>query len=300
MVKVAFLGLGNMGGAMARRLAEAGHSMAVYNRSPEKLRHLVEQGAVAVNSPAEAVADADAVFSMVTNDDASRAIWTGPAGALSRIRPGTLAIESSTVSYGWIKALGRKASEAGAAFLDCPVAGRPDAAAAGELTVFAGGDAADLERARPLLSAFSKNVVHLGPPANGLAFKLLYNLFGAVQVAALAEAMAACAAVGIDLEVAAKAFSDGATGSPHVRRHGPVMASGRYARPPQFTPGGRVKDLTYGIELTDSCGGSTALAQTARSLFEGMISLDDPETNDIELVEVLRRRVGADRSRRRL
>ena len=298
MGKVAFLGTGKMGGAMAARLLDAGHAVTVYNRSADKLAPLVDKGAQAARTPGEAATGADVVIAMVMNDDASRVVWCGPDGALSaaRVPGGAVAVECSTVSHPWVMELGKQATAAGFNFLDCPVAGRPPVATAGQLAVFAGGDVAVLDKARPYLAAFSKSVARFGPIGSGIAFKLIYNLLGAIQVASLAEAMAACAAAGIDPAMAAAAFADGGTGSPQVKQHGPTMAGGVYPKPPAFSPEGRVKDLSYGIALIEQSGARSMLGETTRSLFLNMIQGGGANINDIELYEWLKRQAGKRRS----
>src|ERR1700678_2684457 len=140
MARIAFLGLGRMGKCMAENLLAAGHVLTVFNRTPEKAIPLVEQGALLANSPRDAATNVDAIISMVTNDEASRGVWFGERGALhAPLQPGTLAIESSTLSRSWVLQLAAEARIRQLRFLDCPVAGRPDVAAQGQLAVFVGG-----------------------------------------------------------------------------------------------------------------------------------------------------------------
>lgn len=288
MATIAFLGAGAMGQAMVPNLVRGGHAVRVYNRSIEKARLLEPKGATACATIAEAVQGADAVFSMVIDDDASRAVWTGPGGVLDSAAPGTLAVESSTVSNAWLRELGARAAGKGLRFLDCPVAGRPDAAAAAQLVVFVGGAKEDLEAVRPMLEPMSRRIVHFGPVGTGNAFKLIYNLLGAIQVAATAEAMNACEAAGIDLLAAADAFSDGNTGSPHVKRHSRHMATGVHDNPIGFTPHGRLKDITYGIRYQEQVGGQALLGHAAAALFRQMIDIGWGDRNDSEAIDGLR------------
>lgn len=288
MSKIAFLGLGNMGRCMAANLLAAGHRLTVFNRTEAKAKTLVDKGAIVAHSPGEAVEDADVIISMVTNDDASRGIWLGESGVMrGKPRPGALAIESSTVSRLWLLELSRAANDMGLRFLDCPVAGRPDLAAAGQLAVFAGGSEENVEVAKPILSGMAKSVTRFGPVGSGIAFKLIYNVMGAVQVAAVAEAMAACAAADIDLRAAADALASGATGSPHVRKHAKAMATHQYDRPVQFTPVGRIKDLNYGIQIAEEVGRRATIGIAARAAFQQMIDGGRSDLNDSELFEFL-------------
>ena len=288
MATIAFLGAGAMGQAMVPNLLRGGHSVRVYNRTIDKARLLEAKGATAAATVREAVQGVDAVFSMVIDDDASRAVWAGPGGVLDSAAAGTLAVESSTVSNKWLRELGERAAAKRLRFLDCPVAGRPDAAAAAQLVVFVGGKREDLEAVRPMLEPMSRRIVHFGAVGTGNAFKLIYNLLGAVQVAAVAESMNACEAAGIDLHAASDAFSDGNTGSPHVKRHSRHMATGKHDTPIGFTPHGRLKDITYGIQYQEQVGGQALLGHAAAALFQQMIDIGWGERNDSEAIDGLR------------
>ena len=293
MANVAFLGTGIMGTAMIRNFLKGGHNVVAYNRTTEKARPLEADGARIAETAREAVAGADLIMSMIIDDNASRACWTGPDGALAgELAPGTLAIESSSVSLDWVLELGSAATGAGLHFMDCPVAGRPDVAEAGELVVFAGGDPDHIDGARPILEAISKTVTRFGPLGAGISYKLIYNTTGAIQVAALAEGMYACEVVGIDLEVAAAAFTNGATGSPHVSRHSKYMAFNAHEDPVQFSGKNRIKDLTYGIDLIEALGAQSVIGRATRDVFGQMVGLDMGDLNDSELIDTLRVQLG--------
>jgi 3-hydroxyisobutyrate dehydrogenase len=294
MAKIGFLGTGIMGQAMIRNLLGAGHEVRVYNRTMEKARPLEAAGATLAATPREAAEGAEALFSMVTDDAASRDVWTGADGALAgEFAPGALAIESSSVSRDWVLELSEEATARGLRFLDCPVAGRPDVAEAGELAVFAGGATRDVDAARPVLAPLSKSVTHFGPVGSGIAFKLIYNVLGTVQVAALGEAMYACEAAGIDLATAAETFSTANTASPHVIRHSRYMAHDEHEDPVQFSAFGRIKDLTYGIELMEKIGAQSVIGRATRSVFEQMVARGLGDLNDSELIDVLRAEHGS-------
>ena len=244
MAKIAFLGAGMMGSADQHETSFAADThVTVYNRTQEKARPLEALGAVLAATPREAAAaGADLIFSSLINDDASRATWSGPDGALQGdLKPGAYAIEMSTVSLTWVAELNALAKSRGLHFLDCPVAGRPDVAESGQLKVFAGGSASDVDAIRPALAAISKSVMHVGDVGSGITFKLIYNTMGAIQVAACAEGMQACEAAGIDIAVAAEGFATGATGSPHVARHSRYMAENSHEDPVQFSGKNRIK-----------------------------------------------------------
>ena len=297
MAKIEFLGAGVTGQAMIRNLLRAGHKVCAFNRTIEKARPLEADGATVAATPREAATEADAVFSMVTDDAASRAVWTGVDGTLAaKLRPGALAIESSSVSRDWVLELAALAIAKGLHFLDCPVAGRPDVAEAGALAVFAGGAVDDVAAARPVLEPISKSVTHFGATGSGIAFKLIYNVMGTVQVATLSEAMFACEAAGIDLGAAVETFSTTNTASPHVIRHSRYMAHGEHEDPVQFSAFGRIMDLNYGIELIEKIGAQSVIGRATRSVFEQMRERGQGDLNDSELIDTLRAEHGIQRS----
>lgn len=289
MAKVAYIGVGNMGQAKILRLLKAGHTVSAYNRTPEKTRVVGEAGARIASSAAEAVEGADVVMSSVTNDEASRAAWTGPKGILSgAVKPSMLLCECSTLSHDWVLELAGIVRGRGLRYIDLPVAGRPDAAEAGELRVYAGCSKEELDELRPVLAAFSKKVFHFGPAGAGTAFKLIYNLLGVIQVASVAEAMVQCEAAGIDLHVAADAFTLGYTGSKHVAHHSAVMAQGQRNQPVGFSGRGRLKDSQYGVQLAQKIGRQALIGTAASAVFAQMVEAGMGEHNDSELIDALR------------
>lgn len=290
MAKIAFLGTGNMGAPMVRCLLRGGHQVTVWNRSASKARALEADGARVAGSPRAAVDGAEAIFTMLTDDKACREVWTGTDGALAGTpAPRAFAIESSTVSNAWVRELAQIAEAKGLRFMDCCVAGRPDAAEAAQLNVFAGGRADDVAEATPILKPMSKSITHFGAAGMGNAFKLIYNVMGAIHVAALGEAMQACEAAGIDLAAAAQAFSVGNTNSGHVIRHARYMATGNHENPVQFSARNRIKDILYGVEFIEAIGGQSRIGRTAAAVFGQSAEVGLGDANDSELIDALRR-----------
>ena len=289
MTKIAFLGAGIMGSAMIRNYLKGLHEVTVYNRTLEKARPLAAFGAKLAATPMEAAKGADVIISSLTDDAASRECWTGPQGVLrADVNRGAFAVEASTVSMDWVKELSHRAREHGLRFLDCPVAGRPDVAEAGKLKIFAGGEREDVDALRPMFAAIGTNVTHMGPVGSGIAFKLIYNVMGAIQVAATAEGMFACEAAGIDLAVAAEGFSTGATGSPHVIRHCRYMAENKHENPIQFSGKMRMKDVEYGVRLIEGYGAQSVLGHATNKVFGKMVEHGMGDLNDSELIDALR------------
>src|SRR5450631_4386018 len=190
MARIAFIGLGRMGHGMAGRYLDAGFTVTLWNRSRAKAEDLVARGAHWATSPGDAAIDADAVVTMVADDEASRAVWLGEDGAAATMKAGTLAIECSTVSYLHALDLSRELRGRGLVYIDSPVTGLPDAAASGKLTLLVGAEPADLERARPFLIPLSTTIRHFGAVGSGTVYKLSNNLMGAIQIAGIAEGLA--------------------------------------------------------------------------------------------------------------
>jgi len=243
--RVALIGLGLMGSGMARRLLGASFPLTVYNRNPQPAALLAEEGAHVAASPREAAARADVVLSMVSDDVAARAVWLGEQGALAGAARGTVLVDCSTVTVGWIEELSRAALAAGCPLLDAPVTGSKPQAAAGELLFLVGGSAEALETARPVLAVMSRAIVHLGPTGSGALLKLVNNFLCGVQAASLAEALALVERSGLDRVKAIEVLTAGAPGSPLIKTLAARMAARDYK--PNFTLKLAAKDMNYAV-----------------------------------------------------
>lgn len=264
--RVAVLGLGLMGAGMSRNLLAAGMEVSVYNRSPERAAPLGEAGARVALNPREAAEGADVIISMVADDNATRSVWMGPDGALAGAPAGAILVESSTTTVDWVRELAAAAEEGGFHLLDAPVTGSKVQAEAGELLFLVGGDAEVLERARPVLTAMSRDIVHIGPSGSGALMKLVNNFLCGVQAASLGEAMAFIEKGGLDREKAVDVLLQGAPGSPLVK-----LLSGRMMRndfTPNFALQLMMKDLTYAAAEGARNGVKLRTAEAARQVFE--------------------------------
>ncbi len=251
MTKVAFIGLGRMGHGMAGRYLESGFTVAVWNRSKAKAEDLIARGARWAVSPADAAEGADAIVTMVADDEASRAVWLGKDGAATAAKAGTLAIECSTVSYQHALELARELRGRGLTYIDSPVTGLPDAAASGKLTLLVGAEAADLERARPFLAPLSTTIRHFGAVGTGTVYKLINNLMGAIQIAGIAEGLAIAEQAGLDMKLVLEAIETGVAASPQVIRHSKRMVARNFSGA-TFTAALRHKDAAYAVALAES------------------------------------------------
>ncbi len=285
MAHVAFIGLGRMGHGMAGRYLDSGFTVAVWNRSKAKADDLVARGARCANSPADAAEGADAIVTMVADDEASRAVWLGKDGAAETAKAGALAIECSTVSYQHALDLGRDLRARGLVYIDSPVTGLPDAAAAGKLTLLVGAEPADLERARPFLTPLSSTIRHFGAIGSGTVYKLINNLLGAVQIASLAEGLAIAEQAGLDMTLVAEAMATGAVASPQVIRHSKRMVARDFSGA-TFTAALRHKDAAYAVALAESLLPDIPIGRAAVRAYDKAKAYapDDDEARMIEIV----------------
>jgi 3-hydroxyisobutyrate dehydrogenase len=206
--RVAFVGLGIMGGPMAANLARAGVELSVYTRTREKAERFAEEhGAVAAGSPREAAEGASAVITMVPDSPQVEEVLLGEQGAVHGLDDDALAIDMSTIAPTAARAIGERLADDGVEFLEAPVSGSRPRAEDGTLTIIVGGERAAYERALPLFEAMGERIVHVGPQGHAQLAKLLTNTMGAVHAVALAESVLAAERAGLDpdafLEVAA-------------------------------------------------------------------------------------------------
>jgi 3-hydroxyisobutyrate dehydrogenase/2-hydroxy-3-oxopropionate reductase len=217
MTPVGVLGIGRMGGSMARALAAAGFEVVCWNRTPAAAEVLAEElGGRSVGRPADVAAAADVCVSMLADGAAVEAVFRGPDGLFAGSRPGNVFLDSSTVAPSTIRGLEAEAREGGAGLLDAPVSGSVALARSGDLTIMVGGEAVDLDRARPVLDALARTVFHMGPLGSGAAMKLAVNavIFGLNE--ALAEGLVLAEAAGIERQAAYDVLAASAVGAPYV------------------------------------------------------------------------------------
>jgi 3-hydroxyisobutyrate dehydrogenase len=248
---------------MALCLARAGHDVAAWNRTVAAAQSLAGPNIDIASTPADAARGATAIFAMVADDEASQRVWLAPDGALSAANPNAFAIECSTLSFGHVGTLDRAVRAAGLRYLDCPVNGAPTAAADGKLTLLVGAVPAELDAARPLLGAISTSILHFGAVGTGTAFKLINNLYGAVQIAGLAEAVALANRLGLDQATLLAAIETGPCASPHVKRLVAGMIENRLASQPGLSIGLREKDARYALAMAAGQGRGMAVSEVA-------------------------------------
>jgi 3-hydroxyisobutyrate dehydrogenase len=271
---------------MAGRILSAQFPLTVYNRNPERTKPFVDRGATAAASPREAAANAEIIISIVADDNASRAVWLGENGALSGAKPGTVLIESGTLTVNWIKELAAAAAAKNCELLDAPVTGTKPHAAAGELIFLVGGSAKALATATPVLECMSRSINHLGPTGSGSLMKLINNFMAGVQVASFAEASALIDAGGLDHEKAVAVLTNGAPGSPLVKRIAETIAGGDFT--PNFMVRLMAKDLAYASGEAKKDGFELQTAAGALGVFKEAIARGHGEEDFSAVVKAVR------------
>ncbi len=225
MATLGFVGLGVMGGRIAKRLLDAGHQVTGYNRTAAKAQWLVDAGMRPARSPRAAAEAADVVFSMVTNTDALCAIVEGPEGILAGLGPGKVYVDMSTVSPAVSRTLAARVREQGARMLDAPVSGSVATLDAGRLSIMAGGDRETFDRVLPILVAIGPVANYVGGNGQAVLMKVATNLSLAVQMLAFSEGVALAEKGGIPRDVAVEVLLNSVIASPMIKYRGPFVLS---------------------------------------------------------------------------
>jgi 3-hydroxyisobutyrate dehydrogenase len=267
MSKIAFLGLGAMGSRMVQHLIKAGHAVTVWNRSPVAVEAVVARGAQSASTPREAAEGAEFIFTMLTDDDASKAVWMTPdIGALAGLETGAIAIEVSTVSPDWLKSLAVAVRARGAHLLDAPVVGSLPQAEAAQLILLAGGAEEAFLKAKPVLDLVASTVHHVGPQGQGSTMKLAANALLAIQVTAIAETLVALEKSGIAPTQALEIIGGLPVMSPAGKGFAGLMVAQDYA--PRFTAALIAKDLRYAVAEAADNKAKVPVTEAARAVFD--------------------------------
>jgi 3-hydroxyisobutyrate dehydrogenase len=229
MARIAFLGLGVMGAPIARHLAQAGHELTVYNRSPGKAQAWVEaHGGRPAGSPAEAAAGAAAVLACVGADADVEQVTLGPDGAFAAMTPGALFVDHTTISARLARRLAEAGTANGLLVVDAPVSGGQAGAEQGKLSIMCGGSDAALAAARPLMESYAARIVHVGPAGHGQLTKMVNQICIAGVVQGLSEAIHFAKAAGLDRDKVFEAVSGGAAQSWQMVNRWPTMDRGEF------------------------------------------------------------------------
>jgi 3-hydroxyisobutyrate dehydrogenase len=268
--RVAFLGLGTMGAAMAANLARAGFPVTGWNRTPGRAPELVELGATSADSPAAAVADADIVVICVSDTPDVEAVLFGAGGVVEGAREDLLVIDCSTIAPSGSWDFAARLRERGIAMIDAPVSGGSEGAVKATLTIFVGGDAADVERGRPVLAAMGKTITHVGPIGAGQAVKAVNQVILAGAYLGVAEGIALAIKAGLDVEQVVRALGGGAAQSWVLENRSGRMIDNEY--PLGFKVALHRKDLGIALDLANQLGAVLPVSALAAQLESGLIA----------------------------
>jgi 3-hydroxyisobutyrate dehydrogenase len=252
-ISIAVLGTGTMGRPIAANLLAAGFRVSVWNRTAARAEPLVEQGARLAASPADAVASAAVILTMLADGAAVESAMGGPAGALAGAPRGAVWIQMATVGIDWTRRLAGLAHDAGVEFVDAPVSGSSGPAHDATMVVLASGPEGIDERVAPVLDAIGRKTVWLGPAGNGSKLKLALNNWLATQVEAAAETIALTEALGIDPRAFVEALADNPLGSPYAVAKATAMLDGR------FQPGFPLRHAFKDVGLTLAAAGDRGI-----------------------------------------
>ncbi len=287
---VGFIGLGNMGAAMARKLIGAGHRLKVWNRSPAAAQALEAAGATRVASPGEAFAG-DAVITMLADDDALRGVVID-SGALDKAPRGLVHASMSTISVSLAEDLAARHRQAGMAYVAAPVFGRPDAAEAGKLNILAAGDEAAIDRLQPLLDVMGQKTWRLGAePQRANAAKLAGNLMIACAIEAMGEAAALGRAYGVAPSDLLDILTSTLFASQVYKGYGGSIAEARY-EPAGFKLRLGLKDVRLALQAAEAKNVPLASASAIRDNLLEAMAAGDGDKDWSALAEVSSRRGG--------
>jgi 2-hydroxy-3-oxopropionate reductase len=285
---IGFIGLGVMGAPMARNLLEAGHEVVAWNRSLEPLAALVEAGAREAESAAAAASEADLVISILKDDPVVREVLGGPDGAIAAARPGAVVVDMSTVSPALARELAEEAAALGVGFLDAPVSGGDVGARDGTLSIMVGGEAADLEKARPAFEVLGSRVTHVGAAGAGQVAKACNQVMVAVIFAGLSEALVLGSKLGADPATILDAIGGGMAGNRimEVRRHNFLDHD--------FAPGFKIDLHHKDLEIALSAGGEVdaplPLTSEVQQMFRQLRAEGHGNEDDSALLRVAEQR----------
>jgi 3-hydroxyisobutyrate dehydrogenase len=270
---IAFIGLGNMGGPMALNLAKAGYKLTVFDVMPDATAKLAEVGATVAADIATTVKEADIVISMLPGSDHVKKVYLEDGGVIAHAKSGALLIDSSTINADVARDVAAQAKQKGFRMIDAPVSGGTAGAAAGTLTFIVGGEAADLETARPLLEKMGKNIFHAGSSGAGQLAKICNNMLLAILMIGTSEALNMGVAGGLDPKVLSEIMSKSSGRNWTLEVYNPMPGVMENMPASRGYTGGfgtdlMLKDLGLAMEIAAAANAETPLGKHARDLYK--------------------------------
>jgi len=291
--RLGFIGVGNMGSRMARRLLEHGYQLMAYNRSRAAAEALVRYGATVAGSIAELASKADVILSSLTNDDAVKSVYADPQGVFAYVRQGSAVIEMSTVLPATSRELYNLSRQAGVKFLDSPVSGSTPAAEEGTLTLFCGGDEELFQAAQPIFSSIARQNFYLGDSGSGTAMKLVANTLLGVGMQAIAESVALGQKEGLDRHRLLEVLSHTAVIAPaHLGKLSQADV-GDYSA--QFAL--RLMNKDFGLVLETAAAAKVPMPATAAAFQMNVAEFNEDKEDDFSaVIKLMERSAGLETS----
>jgi 3-hydroxyisobutyrate dehydrogenase len=268
-MRVGFVGLGTMGGAMAANAARAGFEVTTWNRTPGRAAELADLGVSMAASPSAVAAASEIVITIVSDTPDVEAVLFGPDGVADGAASGSLVVDMSTISPSATRDFAERLGASGVGMLDAPVSGGSEGARKGTLSIFVGGDAADLERARPVLESLGTTITHVGPIGAGQAVKAVNQVILAGTYLGVAEGVVLALKAGLDVEQVVAALSGGAAQSWVLANRSGRMLENDY--PLGFKVALHRKDLGIALSMARELGASLPVSALCEAIEAGLI-----------------------------
>jgi len=288
--RVGFIGLGTMGAAMAANLARAGFAVTAWNRTPDRAPELDGLGVKRAATPADVARSVETLVICVSDTPDVAAVLLGLDGVAAGARPGTLVIDCSTISPGATRGFAGELAKRDIALVDAPVSGGSEGAQKATLTIFVGGEAADVERARPILAALGKTITHVGPIGSGQAVKAVNQVILAGTYLGVAEGIVLAMKAGLDVEQVVGALGGGAAQSWVLANRAGRMIANDY--PLGFKVALHRKDLGIALELAEELGADLPVSALAAGLETELIAAGHADDDMSALARSIRSRSG--------
>jgi len=289
MAKIGFIGLGNMGGGMARNILKAGHDLRVFDLNDQVVSDICAEGATAAASAVDAVAAMDAVITMLPAGKHVKSVYLGEGGLIAAAAPGTVMMDCSTIDVDSARMVVTAAAEAGMHMVDAPVSGGVAAAAAGSLTFMVGGTDAAFQAAQPFLDNMGANVIHAGGAGSGQAAKICNNMMLGIQMISVSEAFILAEKLGLEaqklFDISSKASGQCWSLTSYCPVPGPVPTSpANNDYKAGFAAAMMLKDLRLARDAAQSVGADTPLGTLARDLYE---KFSDQSASDMDFSGII-------------
>lgn len=288
--RVALVGLGNMGLALAARLLDAGLPLQIGNRTPGRAQALIDDGAGVLDAPGLALEQNDICLTSLADDDAVEALVLGPGGILVHARPGTTLVEMSTISLTASRRVAERAEEGGVDYVRAPISGNPVAVASGKATIFVSGPAGAINRCEPVLAAITPTVRRLGDGEHARVLKLVLAVLVGGTAELLAESLVLGESAGLDRRTLLEAIGASVVGSTFIGYKSEPLLRGDYSA--TFTTSMLLKDVDLVLDLAEETGAELPVATELRSLLDSACEAGHADEDFMALLLQLEERSG--------